>query len=167
MYRVKPLPIENPDDITVVIPAAGPVPEGVLALGNITCPAMIPVGGRPVIYWIMDYLRSLGLRRFVIGVQHRGLFVEDFVECACPLDCEVEFVVPEPGGLSRTVTTLLEQVQTPSTLVVLGDTYFTFKNPHVLERGEPFALIGEVEASYRWCIARLDDEDTVVQLLDK
>ncbi len=31
---------------TVLIPAAGPVPEGVLGLANISCPAMIPVAGR-------------------------------------------------------------------------------------------------------------------------
>ncbi len=33
-------------DTTVLIPAAGPVPEGVLGLANISCPAMIPVAGR-------------------------------------------------------------------------------------------------------------------------
>ena len=36
------------EQLTLVIPAAGRVPEGLVALSNITCPAMIPVGGRPV-----------------------------------------------------------------------------------------------------------------------
>ncbi len=36
-------PLEGVEKITVVIPAAGRVPEGVLALSNIACPAMIPV----------------------------------------------------------------------------------------------------------------------------
>ena len=81
-------------DITVLIPAAGGVPEGIVGLGNIGCPAMIPIAGRPVIYWAMKYLRSLGLRRFVIGVSRRGMFVEDFVECMFGSDCEVEFIVP-------------------------------------------------------------------------
>src|ERR1700722_10157026 len=79
---------------TVLIPAAGRVPEGILALGNISCPAMIPVAGRPVIHWTLHYLRSLGLRRFSIAVARRGMFVEDFVECTFGRDCEVSFVVP-------------------------------------------------------------------------
>ena len=71
------LPANNSADqlaaTTVLIPAAGRVPEGILALGNISCPAMIPVAGRPVIHWTMRYLRSLGLRRFAIAVSRRGM----------------------------------------------------------------------------------------------
>ena len=67
------------DHITALIPAAGRVPEGVLALSNIACPAMIPVAGRPVIHWTLSYLRSLGISRFRLAVSRRGMFVEDFV----------------------------------------------------------------------------------------
>ncbi len=67
--------IQHPENITVLIPAAGRVPEGLLALSNISCTALIPVAGRPVIYWTLTYLRSLGLRRFCIAVPQRGLFV--------------------------------------------------------------------------------------------
>lgn len=84
---------------TVLIPAAGRVPEGVLALSNIANPALIPVAGRPVIHWTMTYLRSLGFTRFVIAVARRGGFIEDFVQCAFGATCEVEFITPAPGGL--------------------------------------------------------------------
>ena len=46
-------------DTVVLIPAAGRVAEGVMALSNIGCPAMVPVAGRPVIHWTLSYLRSL------------------------------------------------------------------------------------------------------------
>jgi NDP-sugar pyrophosphorylase family protein len=94
----------NVADLTVLIPAAGRVPEGLLSLSNIACPAMIPVGGRPVIHWTLSYLRSLGLRRFVIAVARRGMFVEDFVDCAFGQDSEIRFVTPSrDGGVGRTV----------------------------------------------------------------
>ena len=65
---------------------------------------MVPVAGRPVIYWTMQYLRSLGLRRFVMAVARRGMFVEDFVECSFGQDCDVNFIVPSvEGGVGRTV----------------------------------------------------------------
>src|SRR5689334_25261126 len=90
--------VEALRDTVVLIPAAGRVAEGVMALSNIGCPAMVPVAGRPVIHWTLSYLRSLGLRRFIIAVSRRGMFVEDFVECTFGQDCEVSFVVPSSDG---------------------------------------------------------------------
>ena len=121
---------------TVLIPAAGRVPEGILALGNISCPAMIPVAGRPVIHWTLHYLRSLGLRRFSIAVARRGMFVEDFVECTFGSDCEVTFHVPTADrGVGHTVLELAERAVGTSALVVLGDTYFQFADPDSAPRG--------------------------------
>lgn len=153
---------------TVLIPAAGRVPEGVVALSNIACPAMIPVGGRPVIYWTMEYLRSLGLRKFVIAVSHRGMYVEDFVECTFGNDCEVTFVVPATdGGVGRTLFELANWATSASALVVLGDTHFQFLDPTRIWSTEPAVLVHPVEDSDRWCIAELDQEGYVEKFHDK
>jgi dTDP-glucose pyrophosphorylase len=155
-------------DITVLIPAAGKAPEGVLALSNITCPAMIPVAGRPVIHWTMTYLRSLGLSRYKIAVARRGMFVEDFVDCAFAGECDVSFMVPShDGGVGQTVLELLEGVETAAALIVLGDTYFQFADPAVIDSLEPFVLVHPVESSYRWCIAEEDSDGLVQRLRDK
>src|SRR6476620_747918 len=112
---------EQLDQTIVLIPAAGRVAEGVLALSNISCPAMVPVAGRPVVHWTMGYLRSLGLRRFSMAVARRGMFVEDFGECTVGGDCEVSFMTPSSdGGGGLTVLELAEQAQARSALVVLG-----------------------------------------------
>ena len=163
--------IRRPQDITVLIPAAGRVPEGLLALSNISCTAMIPVAGRPVIYWTLKYLRSLGLRNFRIAVPRRGLFVEDFVECTAGRECQCAFIVPPAagasGGLGQTVSALLEGVKTPSALVVLGDTFFQFSDASVLNAVEPIVFTAPVGESYRWCIAESDHQGRVTRLLDK
>jgi dTDP-glucose pyrophosphorylase len=156
------------DDITVLIPAAGRVPEGVLALSNIACPAMIPVAGRPVVHWTISYLRSLGLRRFVIAVARRGMFVEDFVDAAFGETCDVTFITPtREGGLGRTVLDLAEQVRTERALVVLGDTHFSFADPALIDDGASFVLTSPVEESYRWCIAESAPDGTLRRLRDK
>lgn len=152
----------------MLIPAAGNAPEGVLALSNITCPAMIPVGGRPVIHWTMTYLRSLGLKHFRIAVARRGMFVEDFVDCVFGGECDVAFMVPSrDGGVGQTVFELLESVETSAALVVLGDTYFQFFDQTVVNDSEPFVLVHLVESSYRWCIAETDENGYVEELRDK
>ena len=156
-------------DLTVVIPAAGRVPEGLLAVSNVACPAMIPVGGRPVIHWTISYLRSLGVRRFVIAVARRGMFVEDFVDCAFGQDCEIRFITPSrDGGVGLTLKELVDAVETPRTLVVLGDTHFQFAEPAVLVQAEqPFVLTHPVEDSYRWCVVEAGPDGTICKLRDK
>ncbi len=153
---------------TVLIPAAGGVPEGILALGNIGCPAMIPVAGRPVIYWTMKYLRSLGLRRFVIAVSRRGMNVEDFVDCTFGQDCDVSFVVPTVNrSLGRTVRELTKHANEGAALVVLGDTYFQFADPAILTAPEAAVLVQPVDDPYRWCTVEVDAEGHVSELHDK
>lgn len=160
----------TPDDVTVLIPAAGRVPEGVLALSNITCPAMIPVAGRPVIHWTMSYLRSLGIRKFIVAVARRGMFVEELVDSAFGQDCEVAFMTPaRSGGVGQTLLELAERVPTRAALVVLGDTHFQFADPSVLVGAvtHPFVLTHPVEDSYRWCIAESTADGTIARLRDK
>jgi dTDP-glucose pyrophosphorylase len=153
---------------TVLIPAAGRVPEGILALGNISCPAMIPVAGRPVIHWTLHYLRSLGLRRFSIAVSRRGMFVEDFVECTFGRDCEVTFHVPTADrGVGHTVLELAERAVGNSALVVLGDTYFQFADPNLLRGGEAAVLVETVNDPYRWCTVETDPNGVVTTWHDK
>jgi dTDP-glucose pyrophosphorylase len=155
-------------DTVVLIPAAGRVAEGVMALSNIGCPAMVPVAGRPVIHWTLSYLRSLGLRRFLIAVSRRGMFVEDFVECSFGQDCETSFIVPSvDGGVGRTVLELAEQAEGRSALVVLGDTHFQFADPSILANDEAAVLVDKVEDSYRWCTVETNAQGLVTHLHDK
>jgi len=147
--------VKNADEITVLIPAAGRVAEGVMALSNISCPAMVPVAGRPVIHWTLTYLRSLGLKHFVIAVAHRGMFIEDFVAYTFGQNADIQFIVPsKDGGLGLTVHELAEHATTRSSLVVLGDTHFQFKDPKTLEDASPLVLTSAVEESYRWCTTK-------------
>jgi dTDP-glucose pyrophosphorylase len=155
-------------ETVVLIPAAGRVAENVMALSNIACPAMVPVAGRPVIYWTIRYLQSLGLRRFVMAVARRGMFVEDFVECSLGQGCEIQFIVPSrDGGVGRTVLELAEAAAGRAALVVLGDTHFQFADPALLTRDEPAVLVHPVDDSYRWCVAEADARGMITKLHDK
>ncbi|MCX5746884.1 MAG: hypothetical protein NT062_30810 [Proteobacteria bacterium] len=159
----------NPADVTVLIPAAGRVPEGLLALSNIACPAMIPVGGRPVVHWTLSYLLGLGFRSFRIAVARPGMFVEDFVDCAFGERADVKFIVPKhDGGVGQTIAELARTVTTAGALIVLGDTHFQFAPEVALaERVRPFVLTHPVEESYRWCVVETNADRTVRRLHDK
>jgi len=155
-------------DITVLIPAAGRVPTEPVQSMGVSCPAMIPVGGRPVAYWTLRYLRELGLRKFIIAVSERGLYVEDYVQFVIDGECDVRFVKPAvDGGLGRTVYELAEMVETKSALIVLGDTFFRFLDPLTLQTDEPTVLVHPVDDSFRWCIVDVDSQSRVTALHDK
>ncbi|MBK7864635.1 MAG: hypothetical protein IPJ65_39735 [Archangiaceae bacterium] len=150
----------------MLIPAAGRVPEGLLALSNIQNPALIPVAGRPVIHWTLSYLRGLGLGRFVIAVSQRGGFIEDFVNGAFGSTCDIAFITPSKAGGWGGRSPISPTWSTPRAMVVLGDTHFQFADPAVLNDASPTVLVSEVEESYRWCIAE-SANGTVTALRDK
>jgi NDP-sugar pyrophosphorylase family protein len=157
-----------PSPVTALIPAAGPVSESVLALSNLSSPAMIPVAGRPVIQWTMSYLLDIGVKDFVVAVPRRGLFVEEFVECVYGSNTSTSFLVPSMDrGVGYTVAELVRQVDVGGVLVVLGDTLFELEHTELLSGDSPVVLVEEVEESYRWCIAETDDEGWVTGLRDK
>lgn len=154
-------------EVTALIPAAGRVPEGVLALSNIASPAMIPVGGRPVIYWTLKTLTALGVRRVRMAVASRGQFVEDFVHCVGNT-FDTAFLVPgAPSGVLRTVLDLLEKTETRKALIVLGDTAFELPDAALLDGDSAFVLVSDVSDSYRWCVAEVGEGGEVTALRDK
>jgi dTDP-glucose pyrophosphorylase len=121
-----------------------------------------------VIYWTIKYLQSLGLKRFVVGVARRGMFVEDFVDCTFGHDCDVSFVVPSMNrGVGRTLFELAEHERSRASLVVLGDTYFHFADPTLLSRNEAMVLVQPVDDPYRWCTVEIDAGGTISALHDK
>jgi dTDP-glucose pyrophosphorylase len=158
-------------EITVLIPAVGPVSEGTLTFSNVSCSAMIPVAGRPVIHWTISYLLGLGIKRFLIGVARRGMYLEDYVDCAFGPDCSIDIVVPnahaQTEGLGRTVMELGRCVTTRRALIVLGDTYFQFEDPSILLSDSPLVLVSPVAESFRWCTAESNAEREVVALQNK
>lgn len=155
-------------DCTALIPAAGPVPLGMLASSTLTSPAMIPVAGRPVVHWTIDYLLSLGITKFRIAVPKRGLFVESYVDSVFGAEAAIEFMVPsEDLGPGFTVCELAKGVETVQTLVVLGDTFFRFADPEVMDDAGAFVLTSEVAETYRWCIAERDSSGHIAALHDK
>ena len=157
--------IEELDDPTILIPAAGPVQEGIVSLSTIATPAMIPVAGLPVIHWSLRYLIGCGATNFRIAVPRRSLSIEDQVECVFDADASFDWIVPSADrGVGGTVVELLEGVSGPG-LIVLGDTLFQFGQQPPAAR--PWLLTGNVEDSSRWCIVETDANGAVTAWRDK
>ena len=151
---------------TAVIPAAGPVPQGVTTLASVSSPAMLPVGGKPVIHWTIDYLCGLGIDRFRIGVPRRGEPIEDYVRYILPRGCSVEWIVCHRDlSVAHSVVDLCDGVKGP-VLIVLGDTLFSL-GPAALPFDRPWILTAPVQDPSEWCVVAVDDDGCVSQWFDK
>ena len=153
-------------DVTVLIPAAGRVPEGLVSFASVGTPAMIPVAGSPVISRSVKYLTSLGARRFKVAVPQRGLAVEDFTETVFHGVADFEWIVPKyDRGAGGTALELLDGVEGAG-LVVLGDTLFEFDDS-ALPPDRPAVLVHDVTESDRWCIVEADPDGMVTAWRNK
>ncbi len=117
----------------------------------------------------MSYLLSLGLRRFIVAVSRRGMFIEDFVECSFGRDCQVEFMVSVRrtaawAELSRSYLIASRPSPCWSSWAIPTFSLLTRRS---FNRDEAFVLINPVEDSYRWCIAETSTDGTVSRLRDK
>lgn len=150
------------EEVTAIIPAAGRVSEAMFPMSGRLNSAMVPVAGKPVIYWTVDYLARLGVRRFIIAVREAGQFLEDFIRASFPSLSDIQWVVPDGDrGLGYTIFCCARYLKTQKALVVLGDTFFTFKQSWIggnaqTHQGESpqssFILTASVPDSYRWCM---------------
>jgi mannose-1-phosphate guanylyltransferase len=80
------------------------------------------IGGRPYLDHLLDWLRSFGARRIVLGLGHRAEAVTDHLR-ACPRnDLELVAVVePRPLGTAGAIRFARAELVTDPVLVINGD----------------------------------------------
>jgi len=113
---------------TAIVLAAGDVPTSLRPFVGRTCAAMLPVNGRPIIHWSLQYLREQGIRRVIVGVRSTETRLPRFLKQTFGSQLELVFApVTEDRGPGFTLLACLRQLApAESCLVVLGDTLFQF-----------------------------------------
>jgi dTDP-glucose pyrophosphorylase len=157
-----------PCQTAIVLAAGNPSP----ALGAIfrhTSSAMVPVNGRPIIHWLLNYLRKEGIKRVVLGLRHTETRLPRFVQQAFGRIQQITCVpVAEDLGPGYTLLKCLEELKPGEPcLVVLGDTLFEFTPETRARFDESFVLTSQVEDAARWCLAEVGAANRVVNLADK
>jgi dTDP-glucose pyrophosphorylase len=154
-------------DIVAVIPAAGR-PHGTWSgLHTASCDAMFPIAGKPAIYWTLQDLFALGIKRVSIVVRERGNDLEQFVRTIFCNKFELHFVQPDRllgVGYSVQVGASMFPAASPL-LVILGDTISHFAEVKV-EFTKSTVYIAQVSDYSRWCMATVD-QGRVLALHDK
>lgn len=165
--------MNHPEETTAVILAAGGLPRSLANFYLGTTPAMVPVGGRPVIHWSLSHLKEMGIQRVVIGVNDDDEKLVKFVQQLFASQLDIAFQPVEedrgPGG------TLLACLRHPScgncVLVVLGDTLFRMgeEGRRAFVNQENFVLTADSPPDpERWCFVQVNPENKRARaLVDK
>jgi len=149
---------------TTLILCAGAINYAALPVSTNTSNAMIPVNGQPVIGWIIDDLLEKGIKSAVVVVRPDDHHLRTFIQRAAR--GRMNITVAETAGdtILHSVRAGLQATRGGGmTRVILGDTLIRAPYHHTGD----VVYVGAVEESRRWCIARIDADGRITDLIDK
>ena len=85
---------------------------------------MAPVNGRPFLYYVINYLRSQGIEKFIFSLGYKHEVIEAWLQTDFPtldFQCLVE---KEPLGTGGAILASCYKTSEQTVLVVNGDTLF-------------------------------------------
>lgn len=94
--------------------------------GDLYPKSLAEVDGRPFIHYLVKYLESMGVSRFVFALSHHAQMIIDSVEQAFPELEMVYSIEKEPLGTGGAIKQALEKVQSEEILIVNSDSFMEF-----------------------------------------
>ena len=86
--------------------------------------ALAPVGGRPLLGYLLDWLEAQGIRHVLLALGHRADAILDFASgYHGPLDINSS-LEPKPLGTGGAIALAMSRIQTEDAFVLNADTFF-------------------------------------------
>ncbi len=134
---------------------------------------LVPVGNRPILFYVLDNLRNAGIDDVGIVISpETGNAVRDAVGDGSDWGMRITYIVQDhPGGLAHGVKTARSYLQDDSFVMYLGDNLIgsgieTFRRE--FEKGvAALILLKEVDNPSSFGIAEVNEQQQVVRLIEK
>jgi len=144
------------------------------ALGD-TPKLLAPIGGRPYLAYLLDWLRRFGARRIVLGLGHRAQAVIDYLDRNKSSYDDLTVVTvtePEPLGTAGAIRFARPNLRTDPVLVMNGDSFAgadlcAFVAHHRRARAKATLLCAEVDDAGRYGRVELDGEGHIRGFIEK
>jgi len=134
--------------------------------------SLAEVDGRPFIHYVIKYLESMGVNRFIFAVSHHAQMIIDSINNEFP-ELDVAFSIEkEPLGTGGAIKQALEHVQGKQVLVVNSDSFMEFSLSDFVkfseERNADLSIIcTQVEDVSRFGAADIADNAELVKFFEK
>ena len=144
------------------------------ALGD-TPKLLAPIGGRPYLAYLLDWLRRFGARRVVLGLGHRAQAVVDYLDRNKSSYDDLTVVTvtePKPLGTAGAIRFARANLRTDPVLVMNGDSFAdadlcAFVAHHRRVKAKATLLCAEVDDAGRYGRIDLDGEGRIRGFLEK
>jgi NDP-sugar pyrophosphorylase family protein len=144
------------------------------ALGD-TPKLLAPIGGRPYLAYLLDWLRRFGARRIVLGLGHRAQAVIDFLDRSKSSYDDLTVVMvtePQPLGTAGAIRFARPNLRTDPVLVMNGDSFAdadlcAFVAHHRRGRATATLLCAEVDDAGRYGRVELDGKGRIRGFIEK
>ena len=144
------------------------------ALGD-TPKLLAPIGGRPYLAYLLDWLRHFGAKRIVLGLGHRAQAVIDFLERNKSSYDDLTMVTvtePEPLGTAGAIRFARPNLRSDPALVINGDSFAdadlcAFVAHHERVKAKATLLCAEVDNAGRYGRVELDGKGRIAGFIEK
>ena len=133
---------------------------------------MAPVNNRPFLFYVINYLRSKGIEKFIFSLGYEHEVVEAYLQTDFPtldFQCLVE---KEPLGTGGAILASCYKTSEQTVLVVNGDTIFKANiekafTDHVKHDSDCTLLLKPMENFDRYGVVELNEDDSIKSFEEK
>ena len=134
--------------------------------------SMAPVNGRPFLFYLINYLRSQGIEKFIFSLGHKHQLIETYLNAqfsTLDFQCLVE---REALGTGGAILASCYKASEKTVLVVNGDTLFKVdlskaNKDHVKLNADCTLLLKPMLKAGRYGIVSLNDNDSIESFKEK
>lgn len=128
--------------------------------------ALLPLRGKPVIWWQLNNLKKYGMDKFIIAVCSNNSKLIDYIKNILMENFEIELVLvsSKKNILSSLKYSLQKADLDLPTRVILGDTLIP---ESIDDRTDVIFTSKDITTSDNWCLTEKDSKDYVVTFYDK
>jgi len=133
---------------------------------------MAPVNGRPFLFYVINYLRSQGIEKFIFSLGYKYEVIEAYLQTdfsTLDFQCVVE---KEPLGTGGAILACCYKTSEQAVLVVNGDTMFKVDlekafDSHLKYNSDCTLLLKPMEDFDRYGVVELNDDDSIKSFEEK
>jgi D-glycero-alpha-D-manno-heptose 1-phosphate guanylyltransferase len=133
---------------------------------------MAPVNGRPFLFYLINYLRSQGIEKFIFSLGYKHEVIEAYLNAefsTLDFQCSIE---KEPLGTGGAILAACYKASEQTVLVVNGDTLFKINLAkslidHNKHRSDCTLLLKPMENFDRYGVVELNDDDSIKSFKEK
>ena len=134
---------------------------------------LAPIGGRPYLAYLLNWLRGFGARRIVFGLGYQAEPIIGYLRDNPPSELSIETVIePRPMGTAGAIRFARRSLQTNPVLVLNGDSYInadlcSFLAHHYAAGKQATILCAEVVDAGRYGRILLDENGSIQRFVEK